>query len=49
MVIVDIELSPEDLLSEIVSNLESVNATVKAGCVLIDGNQVAIYDSREQK
>lgn len=50
MLVIETELPAQTLLSEIVSNLESVDATVEAGCVLFDGNEVAIHDNKgEQK
>lgn len=50
MVIVDTEEPPEHLLNEIISALEfDHRATVAALVVLFDGNQVALYDSKEQK
>ncbi len=39
---------PQVLLDEIVSNLESVNATVETGCILLDGIEMAIYDRKER-
>lgn len=50
MVLVETDEPPEYLLNEIISALEfDHRATVSALAVLIDGNQVAIYDSKEQK
>lgn len=49
MLIIDTEQPANEILSEIVSNLESVNVSVNAGCVLFDGNEIAVYDNKEQK
>ena len=51
---VDSELSARDLLSEIVSNLESLDdpeneTVVESGVVLIDGEEVAVFDKGELK
>jgi heterodisulfide reductase subunit B len=48
MLILDSDEDPHTILSEIVSNLESVDVVVDAGCVLFDGNEVAVYDSKEK-
>jgi hypothetical protein len=49
MLTVETDDPPEQLLSEIVSNLESVDVTVDAGCVFFGGNQVAMYDHGKEK
>lgn len=50
MVIVDTDDPPERLLHEIISALEfDHHATVSALVVLFDGEQVALYDGKEQK
>lgn len=50
MVIVETDEPPEHLLNEIISALEfDHRAIVLALAVLFDGNEVAIFDSKEQK
>ncbi len=52
VLVVDSELTARDLLSEIVSNLNSLDESrdwtnVESGVVLIDGEEVAVYAKGE--
>lgn len=50
MVIVDTDEAPGTILNEIIAALEfDHRSTVQALVVLFDGNQVALYDIKEQK